>query len=209
MNEAKKAIILIGIFFIALGGFYFYKINALNQGIYAVEQEIKKEQEYLTLITEQLAKMKKEPTKDDIDSFYYRLPGSKGIPQLFQFFYQISKADKINLISLNLNDDDDVKNQDSRKKNEENTIYQSLTFNMMVTSDKYEQIRSFIQNIYEADRLINLKKLGFFVDEDGPIYELTFDIFYIPDMQGKIPDLEPIITYPPSNKITPVIELED
>jgi len=42
MSEAKKAVILVLVFILAVGGFYYYKITSINSDIDLAQEEIQK-----------------------------------------------------------------------------------------------------------------------------------------------------------------------
>lgn len=222
MSEGKKAMILIILFLVVMGGFYLYKMNDYKKDIEQVEEDIKKEQEYLTLIENQLKTLAKPP-EEEINLFYRQFPDSKGIPQLFQFFHEVSEKNGIKIVSLNIDEssetddqnDDQNKDQEDQKKSdassnssnskdEADKIYRTLTFQMQIEGYDYEKIRSFIQNIYETNRLINFKELKVSAEKEGSSTDLTFETYYIPDMHGHIKELEPIPAYPPSDNIIPI-----
>ena len=219
MSEGKKAIILIILFLVVMGGFYLYKMNDYKKDIEQVEEEIKKEQEYLTLIENELKTLAKPP-EEEINLFYRQFPDSRGIPQFFQFFHEVSEKNGIKIVSLNIDEssetddktEDNKKDQEDQKKSDENSnskdeadkIYRTLTFQMQIEGYDYEKIRSFIQNIYESNRLINFKELKVSAEKEGSSTDLTFEAYYIPEMQGHIKELEPIPAYPPSDNIIPI-----
>lgn len=205
MSEAKKAVILVLVFILAVGGFYYYKITSINSDIDLAQEEIKKEQKYIDLIKKQLKETERQPGQEDIADFHGKLPNAKGLPQLLQDFHDLSKENDIDILSLTA----EVKNNEKKEQKDnkqEGNIYQTIILNLTVKGEHYNNLRSFFNNIYRADRLINLTEFNLTTGNDGkPVAELIYQVYYTPDMKQIIPDLEPIPDYPPSLRFDPLI----
>ena len=217
MSEGRKALLIILLFFIVMGGFYFYKITDYNQKILQLETEIQKEEEFITLIDQQLKEMEKKPKIEDVKNFYQKLPPHRGTPQLLHFLEQVSSENKITIHSIGFDEtlgNITVQNSDNDEKGKTDEIAEDNSENkselgivtisiQMIVSGNYFDLRDFINDVYESERLINLGEWQWAATSENPMVELTFNTYYSPEMEGIISPLPPIPTYTPSESNNP------
>lgn len=209
MSEGRKASLIMLLFFLIMGSFYFYKVSSYNQKIVQLEEEIKKEEEFITLIDQQLKEFEKKPKIDNVKDFYDKLPSHPGTPQLLRFFDQVASKNKIMIHSINFEEilgNITVQKLETTKENTEADLDSGIvTISIhMTVSGSYFDLREFINDIYDSKRLINLGQWQWAANSENPTVELTFNTYYSPGMDGIISPLPPIPTYTPSQSNNPI-----
>jgi len=214
MTEGRKALLIILVFFVIMGGFYFYKTADLNKEIDQIDIEIDKERELLDAIQGNLSEVKKQPTIDDIVKYAEGLPGERGNPQILEYFYKVAKENNIKTLSINFDDDNPMEKEQidgSQKKEGEQPQEQkenglkTIKVNLMVQGG-FNELRYFIQNIHQSKRIINLANWQWAITGNtAPVVQLSFKTYYFPDLKDQLPPVKPIETYEPSNRINPAV----
>ncbi len=218
MSEGRKALLIILLFFVIMGSFYFYKVTDYNQKILELKTEIQKEEEFIALIDQQLKEIEKKPKIKDVNEFYHRLPSEPGTPQLLQFLEQVSSKNKIAIYSIDfeetlgnitvqnsVNDEKGNTNEATKEHSEKNSEPGIVTISIhMTVSGSYFDLRDFINDVYESERLINLGEWQWAATSTNPMVELTFNTYYSPEMDGILSPLPPIPTYTPNQSNNPI-----
>lgn len=196
MSEGKKVLLIIVVFILVLGSIYFFMANSFNNQSDELEQKIKNETEQKKSLEQELSYYNEKLSNKDINNYYNYLPSIKGIPQLLVGIDNI--AYNSNIIILNMNFEENTLNTDAKENDEK-----ASTINIVMTvGGSYLQIRDFIDELYESERLISLKEYQWAIDDSQPNYviaDLYIETYYYPQVDGIINDLELIETYELNN----------
>lgn len=203
---SKKKIIYITIFllFLLIASLYLYNRVNLKLEIEEVETKIQKEKELIALIDQQLEAKDDRISDNKLTSIFKQFPALEGYPQLAAQLYSISVKNNVTISSITL-DETSQDEKENPEGEEQGTVefVQTLPITLKVKSDDYESIRSFIEDIHQADRLIDIKDFNIIVQNDIVAGEILLNTYFVPEMKEQIPDLEQIKTYTPENKVDP------
>ncbi|MGD9677328.1 MAG: type 4a pilus biogenesis protein PilO [Vulcanibacillus sp.] len=199
MNEWKKALYLLIIFFLFLGGCYLFYDYTFNKQFTEINESIITEQAYVDLIKEELSEQ--QELKKDIDgtNYYTYIPKEIGIPNIMQIFFQTAKKNNVNIKHIEI----DNQVQDS---NDEATLatVKTVSVNMFLNGD-YVDIRSFLNDINSAERLFNLTKWQWeSTGETSVNIYLNYDAYYYPNDNDLFLELPSIATYKPDYRVNPI-----
>ncbi|TCS79054.1 hypothetical protein [Tepidibacillus fermentans] len=216
MTEGRKALLLIFVFFIFMGGFYLYKTAGFNKELKRLNEEIAKEQGLLQKIQQEMTGIKREPKIDDVAKYAEALPAEIGNAQILQFFHQVAMKNKIEILTLDFEDHqqyeenkqmnhNDSSNDKKNNRNPSQTTdsgVKTVKINLTVRGD-YNQLRNFVQDIYQSTRIFHLANWQWSVSGNSPVVQMVYKTYYFPQLEKELPRLKPIPTYEPANRNNP------
>lgn len=192
MSNIKKVTITLLVIAIFITALYFYRSSSINEQIKELDEQISKEEELITFIENELNNYEDLLTKEAILKFYSKIPAEEGYPQFLQDFNQISTKSNVAITSIT-----------SNIVVESDLSYQTLSYNIIASSNSYPSIRLFLQDLYDLERTINITDIQITSNNNQFISEFNIEIYYSDVMKGLIPKLNPVETYPPANKVNP------
>ena len=219
MSEGRKALLIILVFFVVMGGFYFYRTADLNSELNKLEETIEQEQVTIQQLHAKEKTLQKQPQIKDIKQYADALPAERGNAQLLQYFHQVAKKNQIQILTIDFDDNKQIEADDKNTTNtntntttnnntqqptqpEKQNGTKTIKINLTVKGD-FNQLRYFVQDIYQSKRLINLANWQWAVTGNAPVVQMAFKTYYFPDLENELPPLAPIPTYEPSNRNNP------
>ncbi|WP_339059932.1 type 4a pilus biogenesis protein PilO [Tepidibacillus marianensis] len=222
MTEGRKALLIILVFFIVMGSFYFYRTAGLNRELKQLNADITKEQDFLQNVQQQETQLKKQPKIEDVIKYAEALPAEGGNAQILQYFHQVAKKNNIQILTIDFDDNKQNSEGSNVSNNTSNTTasedpsnpnpskaaqpndsgVKTIKINLTVKGD-FNQLRFFVADIYRSSRIINLSNWQWAVTGNAPVVQMSFKTYYYPDLENELPRLKPIPTYEPSNRSNP------
>jgi len=213
MTEGKKAILLVTLFLLVLGGIYFYKTYSFHHHLEKLNETIQQEQEMITTMKAQIASNHQEKLLVKVKENYLFIPAEHGIPQLLSFIDQAALETNTMIEEINIEnpvvyvEQSDEENKKIKEKQSEKNLVQTVPVTIAVRG-KYLDIHSFIQKVYEEERLINLLQWEWKMentDDEEPeiVAHLSYEVYYAPKMKEIVPSLAPIEAYQLEDRINP------
>ncbi len=201
MNEWKKTIYLLIIFFIILVGWYFLYHYIFDNKMTEVNDSIAIEEESIALKIEQINKALEQEEDLAKTNYYVYIPKESGIPNILDFFSKTAQKNKVNIEHI------EVDNQvaDSTEVTSVSELT-TLSIRMFLNGD-YVNIRTFLNDVYSGERLLNLTKWQWENNGDSEInIYLSYEAYYYPNNFEQFKDLPVIQTYSPAYRVNPLLK---
>ncbi len=193
MSEGRKALLLVLIFALLLGGWSLYynwlydtEMEKLadssfndSQAIRQIDMQIEREQE------------EREAMEDD---YYLIIPKESDLANLHQYVYDVAGKHKLELSSVAINT---VPAVGAGKLSQ-----LDLRFGV---NGKYTDVRAFMQELYNNQRFLKLDMWSWGGSDNGKLgMELAYQAFYYPNDDENFLDVPKLDTYTPAGKVSPI-----
>lgn len=199
MSELKKTFYLLIVFFIILVGWYFIYNYVFDNKMAEVNDDIIEEQKVIALKVEQINQTLEQEEDLNKTNYYRYIPKESGIPNVLDFFSKTAKKYNINIEYI------DIDNQlDDSKDASATSGLANLSIRTSLIGD-YLNIRSFLNEVYSGDRLLNLISWQWNITDKSNInIYLTYEAYYYPNNYEGFIDLPAIPMYKPADRIDPL-----
>lgn len=192
MSEGRKALLLVLIFALLLGGWSLYynwlydtEMEKLSDSTFSDTQAIRQ-------INAQIDR-EKEERESMSEDYYLIIPKASDLAGIHQYVYKTAEKHKLELSGVNL----------SNSPNTSAGKLSSVDFNFSV-SGKYMNVRAFLQDLYNNQRFLKLVNWSWGGASDGNLsMNLSYETYYYPNKDESFLDAPVFEAYKPAERVNP------
>jgi len=152
---------------------------------------------------------KQVPVEPLYDQLFLELEEAKTVSNTIIEQYQIvseenESTDTIEQFQLDLRNNDETEEEESENNTTSSTL-EKATISVLVHADSYEEMKTFIQNLEENERIITIDELTYIDEEEEDYFsfQLTFSAYYVKGLNDLKEEAPKIDILEPSEKENP------
>jgi type IV pilus assembly protein PilO len=233
MKLSRQTVLLIVMCgFILAGAFFYFLILPLQKETEALQEELRREQSFLTALTRASVEKRQQPKVSFTPQYQEKIPESPYLEQLMLDMTQVETISGVDMEGIGLSDKGAEENQEQQAANKQELrfppigssatdnapAYPGLESVTITTKIKgtYQQIHRFFEEALSLPRVIRVERVKISGGKDNFIYlnpkedarqemtaEVTLSAYYAPQLKSYFPQPLPVIVPPPEGRKNP------
>lgn len=193
MSEGRKSLLLIVIFTLVIGGWSYFYNTTYDRNMAELTADKLSSQQAIEQMAELVAK--EQEIMDFLAKDYHLIiPKVSGLANLHDYIYATASKNNIELSPINFNT---LRSNDTTKISSVEIDY--------TASGKYLDVRAFLQDMYQSERLFKLVDWSWQNSADGSLeIALVYTSFFHTKRDAEFLELPKLDVYEPAGRVNPI-----